>query len=270
METRGGTPSRLHPLGAVVWGLPGVTEEQQQQRFRGQAELPWGSWLERRGLSTAWVWSGALPGGGGEPGLEAAGGKSVSQWAVGRRGRPGQLRVGPPRSPGLSPQSSQPSTTSPFKQEVFVYSPSPSSESPSLGAATTPIIMSRSPTGRCAPRGQGRGCALSTVCGAPAPGVRNWPVLVQPQCEALSSAPSLRLLISLQGLFLSSHYSREQSSERSWDCVSRKPRFFPRTSRSSPSQTQPPITAMVLPMQGYQVGRAFQVEGTAHERTSGN
>ncbi|XP_034496222.1 rap1 GTPase-activating protein 2 isoform X2 [Ailuropoda melanoleuca] len=42
--------------------------------------------------------------------------------------------------------SSQPSTTSPFKQEVFVYSPSPSSESPSLGAAATPIIMSRSPT----------------------------------------------------------------------------------------------------------------------------
>ncbi|XP_054957355.2 rap1 GTPase-activating protein 2 isoform X2 [Pan paniscus] len=41
---------------------------------------------------------------------------------------------------------SQPSTTSPFKQEVFVYSPSPSSESPSLGAAATPIIMSRSPT----------------------------------------------------------------------------------------------------------------------------
>ncbi|EQB78319.1 rap1 GTPase-activating protein 2 [Camelus ferus] len=43
--------------------------------------------------------------------------------------------------------SSQPSTTSPFKQEVFLYSPSPSSESPSLGAAATPIIMSRSPTG---------------------------------------------------------------------------------------------------------------------------
>uniref|UniRef100_A0A8C0K7C1 RAP1 GTPase activating protein 2 n=1 Tax=Canis lupus dingo TaxID=286419 RepID=A0A8C0K7C1_CANLU len=42
--------------------------------------------------------------------------------------------------------SSQPSTTSPFKQEVFVYSPSPSSESPGLGAAATPIIMSRSPT----------------------------------------------------------------------------------------------------------------------------
>lgn len=42
--------------------------------------------------------------------------------------------------------SSQPSTTSPFKQEVFVYSQSPSSESPSLGAAATPIIMSRSPT----------------------------------------------------------------------------------------------------------------------------
>ncbi|XP_035155226.1 rap1 GTPase-activating protein 2 isoform X5 [Callithrix jacchus] len=41
--------------------------------------------------------------------------------------------------------SSQPST-SPFKQEVFVYSPSTSSESPSLGAAATPIIMSRSPT----------------------------------------------------------------------------------------------------------------------------
>nr|XP_045014236.1 rap1 GTPase-activating protein 2 isoform X5 [Jaculus jaculus] len=42
--------------------------------------------------------------------------------------------------------SSQPSTTSPFKQEVFVYSPSPSSENPGLGAAATPIIMSRSPT----------------------------------------------------------------------------------------------------------------------------
>ena len=51
-------------------------------------------------------------------------------------------------SPSLSPQSSQPSTTSPFKQEVFVYSPSPSSESPSLAAAAAPIIMSRSPTGQ--------------------------------------------------------------------------------------------------------------------------
>lgn len=58
-----------------------------------------------------------------------------------------KARAGPP-SPHLSPQSSQPSTTSPFKQEVFVYSPSPSSESPSLGAAATPIIMSRSPTGQ--------------------------------------------------------------------------------------------------------------------------
>lgn len=53
-----------------------------------------------------------------------------------------------PCSPSFSPQSSQPSTTSPFKQEVFVYSPSPSSENPSLGAAATPIIMSRSPTGQ--------------------------------------------------------------------------------------------------------------------------
>ncbi|XP_027964902.1 rap1 GTPase-activating protein 2 isoform X4 [Eumetopias jubatus] len=42
--------------------------------------------------------------------------------------------------------SSQPSMTSPFKQEVFVYSPSPSSESPSPGAPATPIIVSRSPT----------------------------------------------------------------------------------------------------------------------------
>ncbi|XP_028353894.1 rap1 GTPase-activating protein 2 [Physeter macrocephalus] len=58
----------------------------------------------------------------------------------------GLLRVELRHSPSLSPQSSQPSTTSPFKQEVFVYSPSPSSESPSLGAAATPIIMSRSPT----------------------------------------------------------------------------------------------------------------------------
>ncbi|XP_063107112.1 rap1 GTPase-activating protein 2 isoform X3 [Cavia porcellus] len=42
--------------------------------------------------------------------------------------------------------SSQPSTTSPFKQDVFFYSQSSSSESPGMGAAATPIIMSRSPT----------------------------------------------------------------------------------------------------------------------------
>ncbi|NXJ37414.1 RPGP2 protein, partial [Ciconia maguari] len=41
---------------------------------------------------------------------------------------------------------SQPSTASPFKQDVFVYSASPGSESPSVGAAATPVIMSRSPT----------------------------------------------------------------------------------------------------------------------------
>lgn len=51
-------------------------------------------------------------------------------------------------SPNFSLQSSQPSITSPFKQEVFAYSPSPSSENPSLGATGTPIIMSRSPTGQ--------------------------------------------------------------------------------------------------------------------------
>ncbi|POI31696.1 hypothetical protein CIB84_004553, partial [Bambusicola thoracicus] len=41
---------------------------------------------------------------------------------------------------------SQPSTASPFKQDVFIYSASPSSDSPSVGAAATPVIMSRSPT----------------------------------------------------------------------------------------------------------------------------
>uniref|UniRef100_A0A8C0EXF9 RAP1 GTPase activating protein 2 n=1 Tax=Bubo bubo TaxID=30461 RepID=A0A8C0EXF9_BUBBB len=41
---------------------------------------------------------------------------------------------------------SQPSTASPFKQDVFVYSASPGSESPSVGATATPVIMSRSPT----------------------------------------------------------------------------------------------------------------------------
>ncbi|XP_078535444.1 rap1 GTPase-activating protein 2 isoform X1 [Lissotriton helveticus] len=39
--------------------------------------------------------------------------------------------------------SSQPSTASPYKQEVFLYSPSPSSD---LHSAATPVIMSRSPT----------------------------------------------------------------------------------------------------------------------------
>uniref|UniRef100_A0A674HN61 RAP1 GTPase activating protein 2 n=1 Tax=Taeniopygia guttata TaxID=59729 RepID=A0A674HN61_TAEGU len=41
---------------------------------------------------------------------------------------------------------SQPSTASPFKQDVFVYSASPGSESPGVGATATPVIMSRSPT----------------------------------------------------------------------------------------------------------------------------
>lgn len=47
----------------------------------------------------------------------------------------------------LCEQGSQPSTASPFKQDVFVYSASPGSESPSMGATATPVIMSRSPTG---------------------------------------------------------------------------------------------------------------------------
>lgn len=50
-------------------------------------------------------------------------------------------------SQSLPVQGSQPSTASPFKQDVFVYSASPGSESPSVGATATPVIMSRSPTG---------------------------------------------------------------------------------------------------------------------------
>lgn len=49
----------------------------------------------------------------------------------------------------LCEQGSQPSTASPFKQDVFVYSASPGSESPGVGAMATPVIMSRSPTGGC-------------------------------------------------------------------------------------------------------------------------
>uniref|UniRef100_A0A8C6ZD68 RAP1 GTPase activating protein 2 n=1 Tax=Nothoprocta perdicaria TaxID=30464 RepID=A0A8C6ZD68_NOTPE len=45
---------------------------------------------------------------------------------------------------------SQPSTASPFKQDVFVYSAAPGGESPG-GAAATPVIMSRSPTGGSQP-----------------------------------------------------------------------------------------------------------------------
>ncbi|EMP41100.1 Rap1 GTPase-activating protein 2, partial [Chelonia mydas] len=41
---------------------------------------------------------------------------------------------------------SHPSTASPFKQDVFVYGSSPSNENPSMAAAATPVIMSRSPT----------------------------------------------------------------------------------------------------------------------------
>ncbi|XP_025721287.1 rap1 GTPase-activating protein 2-like isoform X1 [Callorhinus ursinus] len=73
--------------------------------------------------------------------------------------------------------SSQPSMTSPFKQEVFVYSPSPSSESPSPGAPATPIIVSRSPTGQWRlglhalwPEGQGLCCDhCSWACASATP-----------------------------------------------------------------------------------------------------
>uniref|UniRef100_A0A674JYD8 RAP1 GTPase activating protein 2 n=1 Tax=Terrapene triunguis TaxID=2587831 RepID=A0A674JYD8_9SAUR len=41
---------------------------------------------------------------------------------------------------------SQPSTASPFKQDVFFYGSSPSNENSSMAAAATPVIMSRSPT----------------------------------------------------------------------------------------------------------------------------
>uniref|UniRef100_A0A8C6VPR1 RAP1 GTPase activating protein 2 n=1 Tax=Naja naja TaxID=35670 RepID=A0A8C6VPR1_NAJNA len=41
---------------------------------------------------------------------------------------------------------SQSSTASPYKQDVFVYSPSQSIENPNLASASTPVIMSRSPT----------------------------------------------------------------------------------------------------------------------------
>uniref|UniRef100_A0ABM5EMF4 Rap1 GTPase-activating protein 2 isoform X2 n=2 Tax=Pogona vitticeps TaxID=103695 RepID=A0ABM5EMF4_9SAUR len=41
---------------------------------------------------------------------------------------------------------SQPSTASPYKQDVFIYSPSQSNENPVLASASTPVIMSRSPT----------------------------------------------------------------------------------------------------------------------------
>lgn len=116
--------------------------------------------------------------------------------------------MGLPGSPSLSPQSSQPSTTSPFKQEVFVYSPSPSSESPSLGAAATPIIMSRSPTGGWCLAG-----GVDHVAGGG--GAVAWPQLVrfepqarsivlfafQPQSvRASSSAGSPHLFITLQRL----------------------------------------------------------------------
>uniref|UniRef100_A0A8D2LR16 RAP1 GTPase activating protein 2 n=1 Tax=Varanus komodoensis TaxID=61221 RepID=A0A8D2LR16_VARKO len=47
---------------------------------------------------------------------------------------------------GQIQQGSQPSTVSPFKQDVFIYSPSQSIENPVLASASTPVIMSRSPT----------------------------------------------------------------------------------------------------------------------------
>lgn len=67
--------------------------------------------------------------------------------------------------PVCPPQGSQPSTASPFKQDVFVYGASPGSESPSVAAAATPVIMSRSPTGGS--RGAGEAPALPSPLEAP-------------------------------------------------------------------------------------------------------
>lgn len=64
-----------------------------------------------------------------------------------RRAQGGSSLQGVELCPTLSVQGSQPSTASPFKQDVFIYSASPGSDSPSVGAAATPVIMSRSPTG---------------------------------------------------------------------------------------------------------------------------
>lgn len=67
---------------------------------------------------------------------------------LGTRRAPGSSSLqGVELCPTLSVQGSQPSTASPFKQDVFIYSASPGSDSPSMGAAATPVIMSRSPTG---------------------------------------------------------------------------------------------------------------------------
>ena len=63
-----------------------------------------------------------------------------------RRAQGGSSLQGVELCPTLSVQGSQPSTASPFKQDVFIYSASPGSDSPSVGAAATPVIMSRSPT----------------------------------------------------------------------------------------------------------------------------
>lgn len=206
--------------------------------------LPWGSWLERRGLSAAWVWSGALPGLEGSQGWRQREERACprGQWEAGaaRVSEGGPAALTRPLSP------EQPAVHNLALQAGGVcLQLVPKQREPQPRGSHHPHHhepeSDRSVcTTWCAPRGQGRGWALSTVCGAPAPGVRNWPVWVQPQCEALSSAPSLRLRISLRGLFLSSRYSRGPSSERSWDCESRKLRFFPWTSRSSPSLTQGP------------------------------
>lgn len=129
----------------------------------------------------------------------------------------------------LSPQSSQPSTTSPFKQEVFVYSPSASSESPSLGAAATPIIMSRSPTGQwlwvvfavwleglCVQRGREGGVCLDHCSCGMRPRHTGLASFCPPlRCRPLSSTSSFNLSINLKKpVFLSSFYVWETEAPR--------------------------------------------------------
>lgn len=94
-------------------------------------------------------------------------------------------------SRSLPVQGSQPSTASPFKQDMFVYSASPGSDSPSAGAPATPVIMSRSPTGGSRRAGTGsaltptapgstRGLAVGVGMGSAALGWRSlYPSLAQ-------------------------------------------------------------------------------------------
>ena len=212
---------------------------------------------EERGQCSMGVGQGCFPGVGGEPGLEAAAGKSMSQWGVEGSGGLGLLdsltRSLSPEQPAVHHLTLQaggvclqpvPQQREPQPGDSH-HSHHHEPESYRLVASDGGIMWSG--WGLCLIPGViPRHTELASFC-------------PNPRGVAQSYASSLHLFLSLERPVccpLLTHWGTEAQSSviccRSWDCGSQKLRFFPLTSRPTSSPTQgPSVTVMVLKMHRY-------------------